>query len=323
MSHNIVYGQEEDFRAKMSKFGAKLNKKAPQKQQAKNNWAVNQGMSDNRNYNQNNNKGYVSSTNKNAARQPRKNLVKSKKARAMGRNEDAIKVNLDSVKAKVKFGRLVVYSVNCLANLAENKFNCEFIVEQGGIEAMREVMKHHSGNPAVMKEVARTLTNVAEASPAFAQKVIDAGLLEQCMNTLTSNPNECGTFALDIMDSVLKSAANPRAVAQRIVKNGGLKVLESALKKYPNNPDLCASIVTHMNNLMKADPSITRQLGDRAIWQPILDSMKAHPEHGKLAIAGTEALQKLALANPNYLKGIQNYGGVGIISACMQANPDL
>merc|ERR1719295_1081754 len=209
-------------------------------------------------------------------------LVKSKAARATGRNEHAIKVNLDSVKSKVKFGRLVVYSVNCLANLAENRFNCEFIVDQGGVEAM--------------KEVARTLKNVAEASPEYAQKIIDDGLLEQCMNTLTSHPNECGVFALDIMDSVLTSAADPRAVAQRIVKNGGLKVLEDALKKYPNNPDLCESIVRHMNALMAADPSITRQLGDRAIWQPILDAMKAHPEHGQLAIQGTEALQKLALA---------------------------
>lgn len=178
-----------------------------------------------------------------------------------------------------------------LANLAENRFNCEFIVEQGGIEAMKEVMKHHSNNPAVMKETARTLKNVAEANPQFAQQIIDEGLLEQCMQTLDKHPNECGTFALDILDSVLKSATDPKAVAQRIVKNGGLKVLESALKKYPNNPDLCHSIVKHMNNLMAADPSITKMLGDREIWQPVLAAMKAHPEHGQLAIQGTQALQ--------------------------------
>ncbi len=37
---------------------------------------------------------------------------------------------------------------------------------------------------------------------------------------------------------------------------------------------------------MAADPSITRQLGDTALQQPILDAMKAHPEHGGLAIQG-------------------------------------
>merc|ERR550539_653918 len=78
-----------------------------------------------------------------------------------------------------------------------------------------------------------------------------------------------------------------------------------------------------MNNLMKADPSITKMLGDRAIWGPVLDAMKAHPEHGQLAIEGTEALQKLALENPAYLQGIQRSGAVAIISGCMQANPDL
>eukprot|EP01083_Nonionella_stella_P080781 222104_1 len=325
MSSNIVYGQEEDFRSKMAKFGAKLNNQKNQgygRGPPKKNYGGN-NLSDYKPMQQGGglpkpSGGYGQG----GARPPRKQLVKSKAARQMGRNEDAIKVNLDSVKAKVKFGRLVVYSVNCLANLAENKYNCEFIVEQGGIEAMKEVMKHHSGNPA-MKEVSRTLKNVAEAGPHNAEKIVNDGMLEQCMNTLTSHPNECGVFALDIMDSVLKSSDNPKAVAQRIVKNGGLKVLESALKKYPNNPDLCESIIKHMNALMAADPSITRQLGDRAIWQPILDAMKAHPEHGGLAIQGTDALQKLAIANPNYLKGIQNSGAVGIISACMQANPDL
>ncbi len=66
--------------------------------------------------------------------------------------------------------------------MAENRFNSEFIVEQGGIDAIKEVMSHHSGNTAVMKEVSRTLKN---------------GVLEQCMNTLTSHQNECGVFALD------------------------------------------------------------------------------------------------------------------------------
>ncbi len=104
-------------------------------------------------------------------------------------------------------------------------------------------MKHHSGNPAVIKEVARTLKNVAEA-----EKIVNDDMLEQCMNTLTSHTNECGVFALDIMDSVLKSSNNPKAAAQRIVKNDGLKVVESALKKYPNNSDLCESIIKHMNH---------------------------------------------------------------------------
>jgi len=330
MSNGVVYGQEEDFRSKMAKFGAKLNnaqnnnygnRAPPKKNQNTGAFSGYQPMQQQSGGMVKPSGGYNQGGG--AARPPRKQLVKSKAARAMGRNEDAIKVNLDSVKSKVKFGRLVVYSVNCLANLAENKFNCEFIVDQGGIEAMQEVMKHHSSNPAVMKEVSRTLKNVAEASPEYADKMVSDGVVESCLNTLASHPNECGTFALDVMDSVLKSATNPRETAQRIVKNGGLKVLESALKKYPNNPDLCEKIVKHMNALMAADPSITRQLGDRQIWEPILNAMKAHPEHGGLAIQGTEALQKLALANPQYLQGIQRSGAVGIISACMQANPDL
>lgn len=129
MSNNIVYGQEEDFRSKMAKFGAKLNNqknnnygnRAPPRAPPKKNQNYG-GGGQYRPMNNNNSgasgsirpSGGYSSGAQGQKRAPRKNLVKSKAARAMGRNEDAIKVNLDSVKSKVKFGRLVVYSVNCL-----------------------------------------------------------------------------------------------------------------------------------------------------------------------------------------------------------------
>lgn len=139
---NIDYsGGGQDFKAKMAMFGAKMNQhqqqyggnrkpKPPPRPQSNNNgYAAN-----NNGYNANNgyqampqshnvdNSGTIKPSggfsNNAQQRAPRKILVKSKAARATGRNEHAIKVNLDSVKSKVKFGRLVVYSVNCLGILS-------------------------------------------------------------------------------------------------------------------------------------------------------------------------------------------------------------
>ena len=127
MSNGIDYGGGGDFRAKMAKFGAKLNnqqnnnygggggggrrKPPPPKNKYGDNGGGYQPMQQQSGGMIKPSGGFGGSS---GARKPRKNLVKSKAARAMGRNEDAIKVNLDSVKSKVKFGRLVVYSVNCL-----------------------------------------------------------------------------------------------------------------------------------------------------------------------------------------------------------------
>ena len=49
--------------------------------------------------------------------------------------------------------------------------------------------------------------------------------------------------------------------------------------------------------------------------------MKQNLGNDALAIEGTEALQRLSITSPAYLKAIQDYG-VGIMSSCMQANPD-
>lgn len=135
---NIDYGGGQDFRSKMKMFGAKLDQqqngqqqqnhggynrpKAPPRPQQENNNQYG-GNSGYQRMQQDNNSGSIkpsggfSNGNSNQQRAPRKILVKSKAARATGRNEHAIKVNLDSVKSKVKFGRLVVYSVNCLGTV--------------------------------------------------------------------------------------------------------------------------------------------------------------------------------------------------------------
>ena len=259
----ISYDEKEDFGAKMQKFGAKMNK----------------------------NKKHNDQILKKKQKKKGGKLKLSAKARAMGRNEHAIKVNLDSVKAKVKFGRLVVYSVNTLANLAENRFNCDYIIEQGGIKALKEVMANHKSNPAVMKEASRMVKNLAKSSPENAKKLADEGVLDECVNVLKQNPDECGEFVLNSMDAILKSSDNPKKIAKKIVKLGGIDALENALKKYPNNPDLAAAVVKHMNNLMDADPKLAAEFAKRKMWNPILKSMQMNPNHGPLAINGCKALQ--------------------------------
>ena len=257
----IVYNQEEDFRKKMEKFGAKLGQ----------------------------NKG-------NNHKLREMNLVKSKMAipghrASSGNNNDAIPVNLESIKSKVKFARLCVYSTNCLANLSENRFNCDSIVKQGGIEIMKQVIDHHSSNPAVMKEVARTLINIAQTNPIYAQKIVENDLLKQCMKTLKVNPNETGIFCIEIMDSVLKSSTDHIIISQQIIKNNGLQILENLLKTHCNDYDLCSSIIQFMNNLMSINPKMTKQFGNKSIWKYIMNAMKSNPQNYNLAINGIKALQ--------------------------------
>eukprot|EP00486_Rosalina_sp_Unknown_P006062 CAMPEP_0201569574 /NCGR_PEP_ID=MMETSP0190_2-20130828/11335_1 /ASSEMBLY_ACC=CAM_ASM_000263 /TAXON_ID=37353 /ORGANISM="Rosalina sp." /LENGTH=1378 /DNA_ID=CAMNT_0047992041 /DNA_START=313 /DNA_END=4446 /DNA_ORIENTATION=+ len=221
------------------------------------------------------------------------------------------------------FGRLVIYSVNCIANISENKVNCERIVDCGGIQVMKEVMNRHSNNPAVMKEVARTLTNIAKSHPIHAKKIAESGLLQQCLKTLQSNPREVGTFAIQIMESVLKYSADPMNMTQQVIKNDGLLILENILKSHFNDSDLCSSVIQFMNTLMTINPTIAKQFGDKSIWNHVINSMKSNAKDGDVAVAGIKALQKLAALDKNYAISIQQVGAVEVISNCMQSNPDL
>lgn len=256
--NNIIQAQEEDFRAKMAKFGAKLNKSKQNNIMRK--------------------------------REPRKQLVKSK-TRTYARKDDAISINLDSIKAKMKFGRLVIYSANCIANLSENKANCDRIVECDGIQTMKQIIKNHSNNPAVMKEVAKTLTNIAKSNPIYAQQIAQSGLLQDCLKTLKSNPRQVGIFVIQIMESVLKHSADPFNITQELIKNDALFILENILKSNPKNAELCSSIIQFINSLMTINPIIAKQFGDKSVWNHIINVMKSNARDGNVAISGISALQ--------------------------------
>ena len=52
-------------------------------------------------------------------------------------------------------------------------------VDEGGIKTMKEVMKHHNSNPAVIKEVTRTLKNVAKTDPNYSHQIAKEGICRQ------------------------------------------------------------------------------------------------------------------------------------------------
>lgn len=92
-------------------------------------------------------------------------------ARVMGRDHNAIKTVVESIRQKPKFASLVSYSINCLGNMAQNKHNLDSVVECGGIEAIVAMMKMHNDNNKVMGETSRAIQALA-ARPEYADMIV-------------------------------------------------------------------------------------------------------------------------------------------------------
>ncbi|ETO05321.1 hypothetical protein RFI_32078 [Reticulomyxa filosa] len=151
-------------------------------------------------------------------------------------------------------------------------------------------MKYHKSSPAIMKEMARLLKNMAKASPEFSDKIAECGILDECLDILKNHPNECGAYALDIIDSCLKHSSNPKKVADALLKKGALDVLQNCLSKNISNSELAGSLVQTLNLLAQIQPDIARAIGEKKIYRNVLDAMKMHPENPKLAVNGCELL---------------------------------
>ncbi|ETO18151.1 hypothetical protein RFI_19137, partial [Reticulomyxa filosa] len=184
-------------------------------------------------------------------------------------------------------------------------------------------MKHHKSSPAIIKEMARLIKNIAKASPHFCDKIAECGILDECLDIIKTNPNECGVYALDMIDSCLKYSTQPKIAADGVIKKGALDALNDCLIKNIANSELSASLVQTINLLGQTQPAIVRDIGQIKLYKPVLDAMKIHPNNAKLAINGCELLTSLARLDPKYLKEMQQLDAVGIISKAMQANPDL
>ena len=75
------------------------------------------------------------------------------------------------------------------------------MVELGGIETAKAVMKKHLGNPSIIVETSRLMTRLAETEE-FAEKITDQGILELTLKYCTTNPANCTVPGLDIINQV-------------------------------------------------------------------------------------------------------------------------
>ncbi|ETO29184.1 hypothetical protein RFI_07942 [Reticulomyxa filosa] len=255
----------------------------------------------------------------------KKKLAINEAVRAAERNEDAIAVNLDNMRNKPDFDKMITYNINWLANLANNPFNVDYIIQQGAIDTIAEIMKHHKNNPAIMKDVARLLDCIAKSKPEHADLVLHSSIIDQCLATLRDFPNECGIYALDILDSILDGCSDPHQMVDILVDKNALPILCDALDEFgEENSKLAAAITKHLTKQAKWKPETMDWMGENELFLPILRAMREHPDNEELVVMNNNNNNNndIALRNNKYLQAMKDKDVVPIICGVMSETPE-
>ena len=275
-----------------------------------------------------------------------------KAAMRIGRDEKAIETVLNSIRNKPQFGRMVTYSLNCVANLAStNKHNWESIVEMGGIDVAMLAFTNHVGNPSVIKEVGRLFAELCK-NEQYAEMIADSGALELALKYMKKNPDACGVAAAKLVDDITRACPQKAAkilMSQDIdfnvddqkdqsgddgIKESGLSIICQSMNKMHTRPDISAALARTINNLCDISPKFVEGLAHCGAPQYILNALKAHPSlsvvllHEKrekyiFPIDCVESLIKFANFDITFLDAIKQDGAVKAIALAMDSNPEL
>eukprot|EP01006_Ploeotia_vitrea_P032779 TRINITY_DN64962_c0_g1_i1.p1 TRINITY_DN64962_c0_g1~~TRINITY_DN64962_c0_g1_i1.p1 ORF type:complete len:2046 (-),score=1282.45 TRINITY_DN64962_c0_g1_i1:42-6179(-) len=235
-----------------------------------------------------------------AAAQALGHLTESRRAaKVVGRDHSAIKAVIEGIQQKPKFARLTEYSISCLANMAQSKENIDSIVQLGGIETLVTAMVNHSHNEAILREASRTLAVLA-ANPLYARMIGDQGGIELALKSLKTNPDTCGEYSLQIIQSLCSHPAN----TARLLKSKGIpqfvRVLNSGLKN-----GQVMTIIMRLLSALSEDPAITKQIIDAGGVKAILESLERHPElleHNKYCVFAILRMAQQSKDTLEYLK---------------------
>eukprot|EP01083_Nonionella_stella_P115236 341428_1 len=272
-----------------------------------------------------------------------------KAALRIGRDEKAIETVLNSIRNKPKFGRMVTYSLNCVANLAAtNKHNWESIVELGGIESAILALKHHVGNASIIKEVGRLFAELCK-NKQYAETIIDSGVLQLALQYLKKNPDGCGVSATKMIDDITRACPekSKKILLNKIVyddeddddkkenaNENGLQIISEALNKLHTRPDIAAALARTINGLCSLKPEFIEGLAHCSAAQYILSALQAHPGLSLVKLHESEpeyifpidcveALMKFAKFDVAFLDSIKQDGAVKAIALTMDGNPEL
>lgn len=148
-----------------------------------------------------------------------KKKKKKGKGRAEAREDDGIPTMVEALKKHRKFKAMAKYSLNALVASIEPghsgwEDNVSSLVQNGGIEAIRDIIKLHEGDEEILDLCTFALSIIPKhetSGPSYTKLIVEAGAVKVVLNSMKQNPDL--KAGIDNAMSLVETCAERNAVA--------------------------------------------------------------------------------------------------------------
>jgi len=239
-------------------------------------------------------------------------------AKRLGRNGDAIRTLLDSIKAKPRFTKLVEYSMDCLANLCVDEVSCEEMADEGAIEVLLEVLKVNPFNETIMRAVNRVVQAMAK-NEKLAAMLSEKGVLKAQVFSMNKHL-EAPTHASSLK-ALVQTVQTPQ-ICKAFVSEGGMDALARVAQECKDEPEVMAEVANFGVLITSKDAALAPQIVKLGILDNLLEAVREFPESHGLALHGIKMMLGMLVKDKKMVTYMKERGAMDLVVAAMEAHPD-
>lgn len=224
-----------------------------------------------------------------------------------------------------RFGKMVMYSIECVGKMAVDQTTVEEIAESGCLEAALNSCLLNPKNEQLQHQVNKTLLRAGGINQACAIAISES--IKQDFSSFknsidTHAADETLTSSADVL-CMLATAPEPEGQknrdamkAQGIYGSVAAKLAAGEVKDPKTIAALTQVLASGAN-----DESVAQMIIDQGVFQQLMKDMEANPDSLELAQAFCALVASAAAAGPNILAQLKKMGIPGALSQVLTRFP--
>ena len=199
------------------------------------------------------------------------------------------------LRVRYMMGDLSEASLGCLVSLCNNTDNCKGLYSMAGLDLIIDSTQRHPGRPGLQKKSALLIAILAGCGvPAIANKLVELGITEILLTQLTEEDQSAELVALRF-DALEALAQHGTGVAERIIANGGIASVVTAMWNNGSSADVAAAGMSLLSSCSDA-PGFAEALKACNGVDVVLALMTTHAFDSRVGDAAASVLSKTCSA---------------------------
>ena len=233
-----------------------------------------------------------------------------------------LKQGMDS---NAKFGKMVMYSVECMGRMAVDQVSVEEIAQSGCIQSALTACNQNAKTHQVQHAVNTALLRACRDDHCINEvsKAINCDFSSFALSLSAHNDRDTTLSTTQLLGKLAR--APPPEGPRNIAEMKRLGIYDLLAQKVMECPEDDLELLAALADTLATgadDPVIAQMLIDKGVFQKLLNVLAKNPSNKPLARAVANLIAQACLAGDHIVAQLKNMGALGVLAKALQAIPN-